>query len=340
MKVMVTGGTGFVGSHTVVELIKNGHEVKLLVRSLDRVAPALEPLGIKANDVEAVKGDVLERASVERAAEGCEATVHCGSVYTMDPRAAKTIKRTNVTGTRTVVETAHRLGHDPIIHVSSVVALMGVKGCVLTSESEPMITKGVYPISKAESDLVARDFQKKGAPVVITYPGSVWGPNDPHFGESCQIMRNILKGFWMIGIAGRLAISDVRDIARLHALLMEKGRGPRRYLATACNVTMKELLAEIYAITGRKLPNFTLPAWPVIKSMEAMDALQLILPFRLPYNFQSVYAVSCDNPYDDAATRKDFGVEPLPLKETLADTMRWMVRQGYLPLKLVGKLEV
>jgi dihydroflavonol-4-reductase len=340
MKVMVTGGTGFVGSHTVAELIKIGHEVKLLVRSLERLAPALGPLGIEAKDIEAVRGDVLDQASVERAAEGCEATIHCGSVYSLDPRAAKTIQRTNVAGTRAVIETAHRLGHDPIIHVSSVVALIGKKGCVLTTECEPMKTKGVYMISKVESDIVARGFQEKGAPVVITYPGSVWGPDDPHFGESCQIMRNSLRGSLMVGVAGRLAISDVRDIARLHALLMEKGRGPRRYLATACNVTMKEMLSEVSSITGRSLPNYTLPAWPVIKLMEALDALQRILPFRLPYNFQSVYAVSCDNPFDDASTRKDFGIEPRPLKETLADTMRWMVQKEYVPLKLVGKLKV
>ena len=84
MKVMVTGGTGFVGSHTVAELIKNGHQVRLLVRSPERLAPALGPLGIK--NVDAVKGDVLDRVSIEQAAEGCEATIHCGSVYSLNTR--------------------------------------------------------------------------------------------------------------------------------------------------------------------------------------------------------------------------------------------------------------
>ena len=136
-----------------------------------------------------------------------------------------TIRQTNVAGTEAVIEIAHRLGHDPIIHVSSFVALMGRKGCVLTARLGTMKTKGVYPMSKADSDIVARRFQQNGAPVVITYPGSVWGPNDPHFGESCQIMRNLLRGFWSMGLKGLLPISDVRDIARLHTALMEKGRG-------------------------------------------------------------------------------------------------------------------
>jgi dihydroflavonol-4-reductase len=336
MRVMVTGGTGFVGSHTVAEIIKNGHQVKLLVRSPDRVAPALEPLGIKK--VEVIKGDVLDRASIEKAAEGCDATVHCGSVYSLDPRAADTIKQTNVTGTQAVIEVASKLGHDPIIHVSSYVALAGNRGCTLNAETKPVKVKGVYPASKADSDIVARRFQEQGVPVVITYPGTVWGPNDPHYGESCQIMENLLKGFWRIGIDGKLPISDVREIARLHALLLEKGKGPRRYICFSQNVTMKEILSIVSAITGRNLRNTSLPAGMVLGMMRGMDMAQHILPYKLPYNYQSVYVVSLKTMCDDSKTRNDFQIEPRTIADTLGDTIQWMYRQGHLTSKLVGKL--
>lgn len=336
MRVMVTGGTGFVGSHTVAELVKQGHKVKLLVRSPDRVAPALDPLGIK--NVEVIKGNVLDKASIEQAAEGCDATIHCGSVYSLDPRAARTIRQTNVAGTQAVIEIASRLGHDPIIHVSSYVALAGNRGCELNPETKPVKIKGVYPASKADSDIVARSFQEQGVPVVITYPGTVWGPNDPHYGESCQIMENLLRGFWRVGVKGHLPISDVRDIAALHALLLEKGKGPRRYICLSRNVVMKEMLAAVSEITGRNLKNSTLPAWLVLGLMRAMDAIQHVLSFRLPYNYQSVYVVSLKTVCDDLKTRNDFNIEPRTVTETLSDTIQWMYRQGYLPLKLIGKL--
>ena len=196
MKVMVTGGTGFVGCHTIAELTRNGHEVKLLVRKPERIDPALKPFGITS--VEAVTGDVTNPVAVREAAKGCDATIHCGSVYSLDSRAADSIRRTNVAGTKTVIETALDLGHDPIVHVSSFVALIGQKCAVLTPSSEPGTPNGTYCKSKADSDIVARNFQNKGAPVVISYPGSVWGPNDPHFGESCQMMVSVLKRLWSV----------------------------------------------------------------------------------------------------------------------------------------------
>ena len=135
MKVMVTGGTGFVGSHTVAELVRAGHDVKLLVRDPSRVRKALEPLGV--GEVESVIGDVTDKESVERALDDCDAVIHCASVYSLDPRAADVIKKTNVAGTDLVIGAAHKRGLDPIVHVSSIVALIGAKGAVLTPNSSP-----------------------------------------------------------------------------------------------------------------------------------------------------------------------------------------------------------
>ena len=84
MRVLVTGGTGFVGSHTVADLVRRGHQVHLLARSPDRIAPALDPLGVK--EVTHTIGDVRDRTSVEQSMDGCEAVIHCASIYTLDPR--------------------------------------------------------------------------------------------------------------------------------------------------------------------------------------------------------------------------------------------------------------
>ena len=93
MRVLVTGGTGFVGSHTVAALIAAGHEVRLLVRSPDRIAPALRPLGVTER-LDHLVGDVTDPSSVARALEDCDAVVHAASVYNLDARAYQAIART------------------------------------------------------------------------------------------------------------------------------------------------------------------------------------------------------------------------------------------------------
>jgi nucleoside-diphosphate-sugar epimerase len=179
MRVLVTGGTGFVGSHTVAALVAGGHEVRLLVRDRHRVAPAVAPLGLQAGDLDTIVGDVTDPAAVEEAVRGCEAVVHAGSVYSLDSRDAGRIRQVNVRGTDLVLGTAHRAGLDPIVYVSSIVALLPAGGQTLTADSPPGRPPGPYLGSKAEAERVARRYQEAGAPVVITYPATVLGPHDP-----------------------------------------------------------------------------------------------------------------------------------------------------------------
>ncbi len=331
---MVTGGTGFVGSHSVAALLQQGHQVRLLVRSLEKIKPALEPFGI--NNIDAMEGDVLDRRSIERAAEGCDATLHCGSVYSLDPRMNETIRRTNVTGTENVLSVASRHGHDPIIHVSSFVALIGQKGGVLTPHCIPTSPPGAYFRSKAESDIVARMYQNR-YPVVIVYPGSVWGPYDPHCGESCQIAQSILKGYWRVSVNGTLLISDVRDIAHFHVALMEKGLGPRRYLEPTQNTSLRNLFALFSEITGRRIPTVAFPGWSLRFTMRGVDLLQRTMKARLPFNYQAVYCSTLHHVGDDSATEKDFRIKARPLQETLRDQIDWMVEKGIITNQLAGK---
>ncbi len=122
MQVLVTGGTGYVGSHTVRALVDAGHEVRLLVRSAERMRRALEPLGVPPPPH--VVGDVTDPVTVRRALDGCDAVVHAANVYALDARRAQEMASVNPSSTELVLGTAHELGLDPIVHVSSYVALL------------------------------------------------------------------------------------------------------------------------------------------------------------------------------------------------------------------------
>ncbi len=215
---------------------------------------------------------------------------------------------------------------------------MGTKGAILTADSVPTAPPGAYYISKADSDRVARGYQENGAPVVITYPGSVWGPNDPHLGESCQNAKAILQYFWTTVPIGGVPISDVRNVAKLHAAVLEKGRGPRRYFAPSQNVSTKSLVRTLSQVTGRWLPCMALPGWTLMWPMRAVDSVQLISPIRMPWNFQAVYVGALNHKADDSLTRGEFGIETIPIDQSVADTIRWMYEGNHLSKKLAGHL--
>ncbi len=156
----------------------------------------------------------------------CDAVLHAAAVYSVDPRAASRIRATNVRAAEIVLGAAVRMGLDPVVHVSSYVALLPPKprDAVLTPDSPVPRPGGAYCRSKAESELVARRYQEQGAPVVIVYPGGVIGPDDPYLGDSNRAIAEFAKSG--LAMRGGGPTVDVRDVAAVHAAVMEPGRAP------------------------------------------------------------------------------------------------------------------
>ena len=328
MRVLVTGGTGFIGSHSVAALLSHGHQVRLLVRSRERVARSLSPLGVA--DVESVLGDVTVPGSVEEAMGGCDALLHAAAVYSFDARAAARIREVNVRGTEIVLGAAVRAGLDPVVHVSSFVALLPPGGAVLTPDSPVTRPQGAYSRSKADSERVARRYQEQGAPVVITYPGIVIGPHDPYLGESNRIIIEFATSG--VTIRGGGPYVDVRDVAKVHAAVMEPGRGPRRYMITGDYLAMKDLTAMLHEITGHRGRIVTVPASAAEAIGRIADLVQHIMPGRVPFSHEAMWASALQAHCDDSRTVKDLGITPRDLRETLADTVRWLADQGHISL--------
>ncbi|MGI8779464.1 MAG: NAD-dependent epimerase/dehydratase family protein [Solirubrobacteraceae bacterium] len=209
MKVLVTGGTGFVGSHSVRALLDAGHEVRMLVRAPERIARALDPLGVQAP--EHAVGDVTDAETVRRALEGCDAVQHAANVFSFDVRDVARMQQDNRRGTEVVLTTAQELGLDPIVHESSFVALLPSDGPLRPNSplGEPNVP---YARFKVETERIAQDLQQAGAPVVITRPGMVWGPNDPQLGETAILARDILRGLVSVRIPGGVPVVDARDV--------------------------------------------------------------------------------------------------------------------------------
>lgn len=336
MRILVTGGTGFVGSHTVAALLRQGHEVRLFVRDPDRIPPALAPLGIHA--LPYAVGDVTDPDAVDKAMQGCDALLHAASVYSLDVRDAERMRQVNPAATETVLREAHANGLDPIVYVSSHVALFPPEGRTLTVDSPVKQPSGAYYRSKADAERVARDFQARGAPVVISYPSGVFGPHDPHGGESTRVVRSILARQLPLIPPGGLSVVDVRDLAQAQAAMFEAGRGPRRYMLSGTFVELKALVDQLADLTGRRIPRARVPAWCLRPAIRLASAAQRFVSLRLPVSEEGFNVIVWCPRGDDSQAIRDLGFSPRDLRQTLIHMCIWALREGWITKAQAGRL--
>jgi nucleoside-diphosphate-sugar epimerase len=267
--------------------------------------------------------------------------VHAAAVFSLDPRRGTVMRQANPVGTATILEAARGRGLDPIVYVSTIGVFVPVTGATLTAEAPVGAGIGPDTRSKIAAELVARGFQQAGSPVVITYPGVVQGPHDPHLGDSVRFVRDLLRGRLPVLPRGRLSFVDVRDVGALHAAVLRPGRGARRYLLGSPAVEVTEVAALLGELTGRRLVRRTAPDWVIQQSGRLADRAQRLLPVRLPASAEQAalpLAISARVAVDDSATREELAIERRELRETLTDTVRWLAARGLVTARQAGAL--
>ena len=337
MKILVTGGTGFVGSHAATRLLEDGHDVRLFARTPDKVAPLMEKMGVDPDRFELVKGDITNPASVAAAVGGCEAVVHAAAVVATDPTMDAAMDETNLAGARNVINAALAEGCDPVVHISSVAALFPFQTDPITADHPVVGNDEAYGRSKAACDLVAREHQEAGRPVIILYPSGIIGPDD--WTESINLASVI---FWIEkGFPSARNISgiyvDVRDLAAVISASMMPGGGPPRYLTMGAYVTAAEHVALIGEAIGAKprkvpTPQPVMWLWGRLGDLSRKVGIDMVMTSDgYDYLFHS-------KPGDNSATTESTGVEFRPLVDTFRDTFRWLHEAGHAKGKNVGVL--
>ncbi|MFF5207113.1 NAD-dependent epimerase/dehydratase family protein [Streptosporangium sp. NPDC000396] len=335
MLVSVTGGTGFVGAHSVAAIVETGHRVRMLVRDPSKADRALAPLNVDLGAVDVVVGDVTDESSVARAMRGADAVLHAASVYSFDSRLRARMRQVNERGTELVLDAARRAGADPIIHVSSVVAMFPAQGQVISENSPVGRPRDTYMASKAAAEVIARRHQAEGAPVVITYPPALLGPHDPNLGDQSARLRSVLRGLTPIWPLGGFPVGDVRDTAALHAaLLTSSGNGLNRCFGPGHYLSTRQYVKTLREITGRALPTLFLPARGMIPVGLLVDLVQRVWPWHIPAEHGAIYTCACaTRPAENVSTH---GISPRSTTETIADTVRWLYESGYLSARQAG----
>jgi nucleoside-diphosphate-sugar epimerase len=336
VRVLVTGGTGFLGSYAAVALRSAGHDVRLLVRSPQKVATVFAPHGVTFADV--VRGDITDPASVEAAVAGCDAVVHTAAVTSVQRRRADEVLLTNEAGARNVVGAAVAAGCDPVVHTSSVGALFPPDTPVVGPDTAVATPTSAYGRSKAAAELYVRGVQDTGAPVTIVYPGGIWGPHDPNLGPNlAAAVTNYESGTPIVKGSG-WSIVDVRDVADLLAATMVAGRGPRRYVLGGHSPDTDQVNRELTAVGGRRVRRIPMPG-AVLRGLGRLnDGVMRVLPVDLSITGEGMLYLTRWPGSDDSAAVDLLGRDLRPLRETIEDSVRWLVEGGHLDPKYAPAL--
>ena len=339
MRVLVTGSTGFVGSHSTAAIAAAGHDVRLLVRDADKAARVLGRLGVDVpgERVEVAIGDVTDEPAVKAAVEGCDAVVHTAALVATDRRRAGEAYAVNVGGTEAVLGIAVASGLDPVVYVSSVSALFTPGGPALSPESPVATADTPYARSKAEAELYARSLQAEGRPVAITYPGGVWGPNDPSMTDGVASVVMFMKLGMLPATSGGFPVVDVRDVAAVHARALVAGLGPRRYLVGGRLVPLSDLAGVLRRLTGRRIPLAPAPA-PIMRGLGLVGDALARFGINQPITHEGMVTLTVGVRADSSATERDLGIGFRPVDETVADMLRWLHAEGHLTARHVGRL--
>ena len=256
MKAFVTGATGFVGSHVARALAERGADLRLLVRSNSNPKNIQDLLGDR------VIGDLRDPSSLETAISGCDAVFHVAADYRLWIRDPDQMYRSNVEGTRAVLDSARRNGVRRVVYTSSVATMGFTSNGRPADEQSPValeIMIGHYKRSKFMAEQVALDAGKSGMEVVVVNPTTPVGEQDIKPTPTGRIIVDFLKKKFPAYVDTGLNLVDATECARGHVAAYEKGRSGERYILGGENLTLKQILDKLAAITGLPSPSIRVP---------------------------------------------------------------------------------
>lgn len=337
MKVMVTGGTGFTGSHTVKAFVEAGHTVRLLVRDRDKVRRVFDPHGIGIPEEEIVVGDIVDEACVAAAMTGCDAVFHAAALVDMRRSMAKAVLETNARGVELVIGGAVRRGLPSAVYVSSI-SIFFEPGCPPLHVDLPIAPASTaYGQSKADAERAIRRMQDEGAPIRISYPTGIAGPDDPGLSNVNHALYTWYVDLGLVTSSG-FQVVDVRDVAALHRRLLELPEGAHRYTAAGGMLSWGETYDLAERLTGSRIRRVTVPGNVMRVFGTVGDWVKRVYDFNFPLTRDSMEFATQWPGADASRTTDELGVKFRSLEETYTDTLRWLHRAGHLTAAQVGRL--
>jgi len=320
---LVTGATGFVGWHVARALLDRGDSVRALARDPAKLR--------ELSGVQGVHGDLRDSSSLERAVEGCRVVFHVAADYRLWTREPEEMYRSNVEGTRAMLEASRRAGVERFVYTSTV-GCIDVPSNGLGDEGMPARLEqmqGPYKRSKLLAEHVALEFAERGFPVVIVNPTAPVGDHDFKPTPTGKIVVDFVRGAMPAYVDTGLNVVDVRDVARGHLAACERGIPGERYILGAENLTLQQILAALAGILKRKPPRIQIPyavayaagvvstGWANLTGQEPRAPLDAVRMSRKKMWVSHDKAV------------RELGYAPGPAADALGRAVAWFRDNGY-----------
>jgi dihydroflavonol-4-reductase len=329
MRIFITGATGFVGYHVARALTGQGADLRLLVRKTSNLAN-LE--GIRGDTF---VGDLMQPESLRAGLAGCDAVMHVAADYRLWIRDPENMYRANVDGTRELLRLAREAGVRRVVYTSSVATMHFFKNGIVSNEDTPVSIKdmvGHYKRSKFLGEQEAIKAAQAGQQVMVLNPTTPIGPNDAKPTPTGRIFVDFLNRKFPAYVDTGLNLVDVSEVARAHVLALTKGTPGRRYILGGENLTLKQILDKMAAITGIPSPTTKIPFAVAatyaffeelitgrIRGKEPRATLEEVRMGR-----KKMFASS-------ARAQQELGFRILPVYPPMRAAVEWFRARGYAP---------
>ena len=324
---LVTGATGFIGSHVVRQLLLRGDRVRILARNSSRRA------NIETFGCEVVIGDLKDPNSMMRCVQGCGRVYHVAADYRLWARNPQEIYDSNVRGTRNLLSACCEAAVGKVIYTSSVGTIGMRHDGVPADEESPVGLDdmiGHYKRSKFMAEQVAFEFARSGLPVVIVNPTTPIGPGDLKPTPTGKIILDFIRGRLPAYVDTGLNLVGVEDVAHGHLLAEEKGCVGERYILGGENWSLKEILYELAEILTRRAPRFRIPWMVAWLAGCADDFVEGTMLRREPHIPLEGVRMSRHKMYvSDEKARRELGYSPCPVEKALREAVNYFLHEWH-----------
>ncbi len=334
MKVFLTGATGFVGGHVARAYAAAGAELRLLTRSTSNLA------GLEGVAAETVAGDLRQTEGLRAALEGCEVLVHVAADYRLWVPDPEEMYAANVEGTRGLLRLARELGVAKVVYTSSVATMGFLRDGTIVDEATPVSVEamiGHYKRSKFLAEQEAISAARAGQHVMILNPTTPIGPGDAKPTPTGRIVVDFLQRKFPAYVDTGLNLVDVDEVARMHVAALDRGRAGERYILGGENLTLKQILDRLSAMTGLSSPTMKVPHAVAMAFAFFDETVTGKLRGKEPRATIEAVRMGRKKMFASSAkAERELGFQMLPVYPALRSAVDWFLAHGYAP-PLEGK---